>query len=119
MPFLRSAFLFFGVLASAAVPGLAPLGFDFEGTTNRVVTPNGDTFNDSITFRFANPRDSSGFIRIYDLRGRELRSLPISVGDTTATWDARANGQTVAAGVYIYVLSIELRTYSGALLVVR
>lgn len=119
MPFLRSAFLFFGVLASAAVPGLAPQGFDFSGTTNRVITPNGDTFNDGVAFRFANPRDSTGSIRIYDLRGRELRSLPINVGDTVVTWDARANGQTVAAGVYIYVLSIERRTYSGALLVVR
>jgi gliding motility-associated-like protein len=119
MPFLRTAFLFFSVCAAAAVPGMAPMGFDFTGTTNRVITPNGDTFNDSVTFRFSNPRESSGYIRIYDMRGRELRSLQIAVGDTTEVWDARANGQTVAAGVYIYVLSIENRTYSGALLVVR
>lgn len=119
MPFLRTAFLLFGVFAAAAVPGAAPLGFDFSGTTNRIITPNGDTFNDSVTFRFANPRDSSGSIRIYDLRGRELRSLPISVGDTSEVWDARANGQIVAGGVYIYVLSIEQRTFSGALLVIR
>lgn len=119
MHFLRTAFLLYGLVASAAVPGAAPLGFDFTGPTNRVITPNGDTFNDSVTFRFANPRDSSGSIRIYDLRGRELRSLPISVGDTTEVWDARANGQIVNAGLYIYVLSVEQRTYSGALLVVR
>lgn len=119
MPFLRSVFLAFSLCVSAAVPGLAPLGFDFSGPTNRVVTPNGDTFNDSITFRFSNPRESSGFIRLYDMRGRELRSLPISVGDTTKVWDARVNGQIVPAGVYIYVLIIENRKYSGALLVVR
>ena len=119
MPFLRTFLLFFGVLATAAVPGLAPLGFDFTGPTNRIITPNGDTFNDGITFRFSNPRDSSGRIRIYDIRGREVLSLSVDAGDTFKTWDARANGQTVNAGVYIYVLSIEQRTYSGAVLVVR
>ena len=119
MPLLRTAFLLFGVCASAAVTGLSPQAFDFTGTTNRVITPNGDTFNDSVSFRFTNPRESTGYIRIYDLRGRELRALPIAVGDTAGSWDARVNGRTVDAGVYIYVLSIENRTYSGALLVVR
>lgn len=119
MPFLRTFVLLFGVCAAAAVPGMAPLGFDFSGTTNRVITPNGDGFNDGVTFRFANPRDSSGSIRIYDLRGRELLSLPIAVGDSSKTWDARVNGQVVDSGVYLYVLSIENRTYSGTLLVVR
>lgn len=119
MPFLRSLALVLGVAAAAAVPGFAPLAFDFAGPTNRVVTPNGDAFNDSVTFRFTNPRDSSGTLRVYDLRGREVSSLPISVGDTSKAWDARVNGQAVAAGVYIYVLSIESRTYSGAVVVVR
>lgn len=119
MPLFRSLALLLGVAAAAAVPGLAPLGFDFAGPTNRVVTPNGDSFNESVTFRFSNPRDSTGAIRVYDLRGREVASLPISVGDTSKAWDARVNGAAVAAGVYIYVLSIESRTYSGAVLVVR
>jgi hypothetical protein len=119
MPFLRTILLFFGVCATAAVPGMAPLGFAFSGTTNRIITPNGDTFNDGVTFRFANPRDSSGVIRLYDLRGHEMRNLQIAVGDTSATWDARANGRIVDSGLYIYVLSIEGRTYSGAVLVVR
>lgn len=119
MPFLRSFLLLLGCLASAAVPGFAPRAFDFTGPTNRFITPNGDSFNDGVSFRFTNPRDSSGSIRVYDLRGRQVVSLPIAVGDTSRTWDARANGQTVAAGVYIYVLSIESRTYSGAVVVVR
>jgi len=120
MPFLRILVLYLGMFAAAAVPGgLSPRAFDFTGPTNRFITPNGDGLNDGVTFRFANPRDSSGTIRIYALRGRELTSLPISTGDTFKTWDARANGQTASAGVYIYVLSIEGRTYSGALVVVR
>ncbi|MDP3541705.1 MAG: gliding motility-associated C-terminal domain-containing protein [Elusimicrobiota bacterium] len=119
MPFLKAAIFILSVCAAAVAPGAAPLAFDFAGPTNRVITPNGDTFNDSVTFRFVNPKESSGFIRIYDLRGRELHSLPVSVGDAFKTWDARVNGQVVNAGVYIYVLSIERRTYSGALLVVR
>lgn len=119
MPFLRSLALLLGVMAAAAVPGFAPQAFDFTGPTNRIITPNGDAFNESVSFRFSNPRDSSGAIRVYDLRGREVANLLISVGDTSKAWDARVNGQAVAGGVYIYVLSIESRTYSGAVLVVR
>lgn len=119
MAFLKTAALYFVILAAAAGPGFAPQGFDFTGPSNRVLTPNGDGFNDSVTFRFSNPRDSTGSIRIYDIRGREVRSLAISVGDTARAWDGRSNGQTVTAGIYIYVLSIEQRTYSGAVLVVR
>lgn len=105
--------------ASALASVNAPAGFDFSGPTNRFVTPNGDGKNDTVTFRFANPKDSSGTIRIYDLRGRHLTDLSISVGDTFKSWDAKVDGRVVDSGVYVYVLTAESRTYSGALVVVR
>lgn len=119
MIFLRSFLVLLAALASAAFPGVAPAAFDFTGPTNRILTPNGDGFNDSVSFRFSNPRDSSGTIRIYDLRGRQVRTLPIVVGDDFKSWDARADGRIVDGGVYVYILSAESRTFSGAMLVIR
>ena len=120
MLFLKEAVTVSLIVASLAVAApLAPTGFDFTGPTTRVVTPNGDGFNDAVFFRFANPRDSAGTIRLYDLRGRHLRDLAINVGDTSESWDARVDGRIVDSGIYIYVLTVERRTYSGAVLVVR
>lgn len=119
MSFLRSILIFLAPFASAAFPGAAPAAFDFTGPTNRIVTPNGDGFNDTVSFRFANPRDSAGTIRIYDMRGRQVRALPIEVGDASKSWDARADGRFVESGVYVFVLSVESRTFSGAMLVIR
>lgn len=103
----------------AAASSFTPRGFDFAGPSNRVVTPNGDGFNDTVVFRFTNTRDSAGTIKIFDLRGRELRSISFGVGDTTASWDGRASGTTVSAGVYIYVIQAEGKAKAGTLLVVR
>lgn len=119
MPFLKMFFVLIGFSTAAAPFGAAPQAFEFTGTTNRMITPNGDGFNDSVSFRFSNPRDSSGTIRIYDLRGRQMRTLPIGVGDVFKSWDARADGRIVDGGVYVYVLSVERRTFSGAVLVIR
>lgn len=119
MIIIRSFLVFLAAFAAAAFPGAAPAAFDFTGPTNRIVTPNGDGRNDTVSFRFLNPRDTAGTIRIYDLRGRQVKSLPIDVGDDSKVWDARADGRVVDGGVYVYVLSVESRTYSGAMLVIR
>lgn len=116
--FARAALLV-ATAASAATTGFAPLGFDFSGPTNRMITPNGDGKNDTVTFRFSNPRDSSGTIRIYDLRGHHLIDISIDVGDTSKSWDGKVGGRVVDPGIYIYALTAENRTYSGALVVVR
>lgn len=104
------------LLAGAAyAPSLAVL----SGPSNRVVTPNGDGRNDTAHFTFTNPRDAAGTLRIFDRLGRELHSASINPGGTTASWDGRASGVTVATGVYIYVLTVDQTTRSGSLLVVR
>lgn len=114
--FLRAFLAAIAAAAVAAAAGAAT-GFAFTRVVNRFATPNGDGRNDTIVFEFNNSRGSSGAIRIYTLLGRQVAVLSIT-DDTTLTsaaWDPRGYG----GGVYIYVLSIEDRTYSGAVLVIR
>jgi gliding motility-associated-like protein len=109
-----------GLAAGAGVQsGTRILGFTFNGVSNRFITPNGDGHNDNVAFRFTNPRDSGGSIKIYDVRGRPVASIAVNPGDSFEVWDARVNGSVVPGGVYIYVITVEGSTYSGAVVVIR
>lgn len=105
--------------AAAVASGVAPAGFAFSGVTNRLITPNGDGKNDAATFTYSNPQDASGEVRIYDPRGRLLRTIAIDPGVASVSWDAKSDGQVVRSGVYVYVVLIEKRAFSGALVVVK
>ena len=96
-----------------------PLGFTFNGVSNKVITPNGDGRNDNVAFRFDNPRDVAGTIRIYDSRGHLVATLAINPGDLKEVWDATSGGNIVATGVYIYVITVDGATTSGAVAVIR
>lgn len=62
----------------------------------------GDTLQFTATFA-GNPADGRSKIMIYTVAGELAQSLPLSNG--MASWDmTNANGQFVAAGVYIAVL---------------
>lgn len=109
-----------GIAAGAGVSGGArPLGFTFSGVSNRVITPNGDGRNDNVAFRFSNPRDAAGVVKIYDVRGRLVATLTVNPGDTSEVWDARSNGATVASGLYIFVIAVDGTTTTGAVAVIR
>ena len=104
----------FLISAVVAAP-ITPQGFTFTGLSNRFVTPNNDGKNDYAFFRYSNPADSAGTIRIFELRGRQVASVAIEPGSAVATWDPR----NYASGVYIYVISIDQTATSGALVVMR
>lgn len=108
--------LFFGLGAAAPFPAL---GFSFTGVSNRIITPNGDHRNDEAVFRFTNPRDASGTLRIYDRLGHEAASIDIPAGAVSAAWDGRSGGQAAPSGVYVYVLTVEETTVSGTVVVIR
>ncbi|MBI4370851.1 MAG: T9SS type A sorting domain-containing protein [Elusimicrobia bacterium] len=110
---LRALALVFAACAEAALPS-RPQGFSFTSASGRFVTPT-----TPVTFSFSNPRDSSGSIRIYDLRGREVTTLDIVSGNTSKQWNGRAGGALVTMGVYIYVISVEDVVYSGTVVVLR
>ena len=66
-------------------------------------------FNPSTTIRFGLPTADKISLKVYDLLGREVRSLLTDVtmekGFHAATWDGRdGGGRSVASGVYVYTL---------------
>ncbi|OGR97837.1 MAG: hypothetical protein A2V88_11105 [Elusimicrobia bacterium RBG_16_66_12] len=106
----------------AGLSGAAPIGvrgFSFIGVRNRLITPNGDGLNDKAFFTFDNAQDAAGSLKIYDARGHQVASIDIPAGATSASWDARAGGQQVSSGIYIYVIMVEQVKVSGALAVIR
>jgi hypothetical protein len=65
-------------------------------------------FNPMTNIRYDLPQASYVDLRIFDLNGREVRTLAKGfdhAGTKTVIWDAKDNhGQSVSAGVYIYRL---------------
>jgi len=63
-------------------------------------------FNPSTTIRFALPKDAQVSLKIYDVIGREVRTLVnerVSAGYQQVIWDGRNEfGAQVASGMYIY-----------------
>lgn len=102
------------LVSSGIASTTAPLGFSFGGV-NRFVTPNGDGKNDTAVFQYANPQDSSGTIRIYELRGRQVATVAIEPNTTFASWDPSG----YASGIYVYVVIIDQTAKSGVLVVMR
>jgi len=103
------------ILISAGVSApIAPQGFAFNGV-NRFVTPNGDRKNDTAVFLYANPQDSAGSIRVYEIRGHQVASISIDPGTTSAVW----NPVGLPNGLYLYVITIDRASTSGVLVVVR
>ena len=119
---LRSCLLVVTLLTGlSAAAAMRAQSFSFSGVSNRFLTPNGDGQNDNVAFKFSNPADSAGTVKIYDLRGHLLTTIAINAGTgaTSAVWDGRVNGQVAATGVYIFVIAVESVVASGAVVVVR
>lgn len=72
-------------------------------------------FNPTTTIRFALPKDASVSLKIYDVLGREVRTLinsDVAAGTNTIEWNGKNNtGAQVASGMYIY--RIEARQQDG------
>ncbi len=86
------------VTAGATAAGDAPRALAIAA-----VTPN--PFNPRTKIRFDVPRAGRVEVRIYDMRGRTVRTLAdadLTAGRHEAVWDGRgADGGHVAAGVYL------------------
>ena len=67
-------------------------------------------FNPSTTINYNILKDEYVNINIYDLTGKRIKSLvnsKVGIGFNQVEWDATNSfGQTVAAGVYIYVIEV-------------
>ena len=63
-------------------------------------------FNPSTSIKFALPKDADVQLKVYDLLGREVRTLvnnDVKAGRHEVVWDGRSEaGTQVASGVYLY-----------------
>lgn len=63
-------------------------------------------FNPTTMIRFALPKESKVSLKVYDVIGREVRTLvngDLAAGINTVEWNGRNNlGQAVASGMYLY-----------------
>ncbi|OGR78635.1 MAG: hypothetical protein A2X32_05140 [Elusimicrobia bacterium GWC2_64_44] len=92
---------------------------DKAGLLNRLITPNGDGKNDTMVFIFDNPQDKQVKGRIYDLRGAQVAAMKTGPVSNSLAWDAKAGGQTVPGGVYIYQLEADGTVYNGTVVVIK
>ncbi|MFH1618815.1 MAG: fibronectin type III domain-containing protein [bacterium] len=92
---------------------------DLSGLSNKLITPNGDKKNDTSVFVFDNPRDSAVTGKIYDLKGAFVSDMKAGPVANSLEWDAKAGGQVVSGGVYIYQIESEGKVYNGTMVVIR
>jgi gliding motility-associated-like protein len=92
---------------------------DKAGLTNRLITPNGDNKNDTMVFIYDNPQAKNVKGKIYDLRGALVGSMVPGPAANSLLWDAKAGGQAVPGGVYIYQIEVEGTVYNGTVAVIR
>ncbi len=81
-------------------------------------------FNPSTSIRFGLPKVQKVTVRIYDVLGREVRTLldhkPQAAGYHLITWDGRNESRLpVASGLYIYRISTENFTRTRKMLLVK
>ncbi|MCX5785387.1 MAG: gliding motility-associated C-terminal domain-containing protein [Elusimicrobia bacterium] len=98
-----------------------PGGFsaDLSGLSNRLITPNGDGKNDTMVFIFDNPDDTAVKGRIFDIKGLFVATMKKGLVANSLVWDAKAGGQAVPGGVYIYQIEASGHVYNGTVVVVK
>lgn len=86
----------------------------------RVVTPNGDMFNDVIYFKFGGDSLSGLPIesQILDINGGKVAGLNLNSNETSLIWDGKdSSGRSVPSGIYVYQIKIGDKQASGTVVV--
>src|SRR5438552_19176046 len=70
----------------------------------RIITPNGDGWNDKVIFQFDNPQLLPLSGKVFDIAGAAVANLKAGPNpDSTLEWDGKdLNGTVVPGGIYIY-----------------
>ena len=87
----------------------------------RIITPNGDGWNDKAIFQFDNPELLPLSGKVYDISGAFVANLVPGLAnpDSSLAWDGKSNGATVPAGIYIYQIDLGGSPESGTIVVAR
>jgi hypothetical protein len=101
--------------------GAASAGGTTASTAFLGATPNPMTAGVTLRYSLAHPADVD--LRVYDVQGRMIRGLftgPVGAGEHSVVWaGARADGRTVASGIYLYVFRAGGIESRGRIMVVR
>ena len=91
------------------------------GVYPRIITPNGDGWNDKTIFQFDNPQLLAITGKIYDISGALVASLkPGPNPDSTLEWDGKSStGKVVPGGIYMYQINLSGTSQTGTLVVAR
>jgi len=108
-------------LNSAAQAGIALGSLTLTAVYPRILTPNGDGFNDKATFHFDNPELLPVSGTVFDLSGSRVAELsPGTDPSTLLLWDGKdSTGQKVAGGIYIYEIDYQGKHATGTVVVAR
>ncbi len=97
-------------------------GINLTDVSPRIATPNGDSLNDVIFFRFDDvlsglPLQSA----VFDVHGAKIAGLRINpTDDRLLMWDAKdENGNIMPAGIYVYMIEIGKNRATGTVVVAR
>ena len=89
----------------------------------RIITPNGDGYNDVVIFQFGEGGLGGKVItgEIFDLSGARVADIkPGPDPATTLMWDGKTNsGQVVPGGIYIYQLNVNGQHVTGSVVVAK
>ncbi|MDI6641460.1 MAG: hypothetical protein QME68_04005, partial [Elusimicrobiota bacterium] len=86
----------------------------------KIFTPNGDGVNDTINFVIENPNNATVSGEIYTLDSTYISRLNLTSQDSILSWDGtNISGKPCPAGIYIYQIQAENKTYHGTILLVR
>lgn len=88
-----------------------------------LAAPHPNPFNPATSLRFQLPADGPASLRLFDLRGRVVRTLVsgrLAAGDHRLEWDGRDSaGERVASGIYLAVLEAGPHRASRKLVLVK
>lgn len=97
-------------------------GVNAQKVYPRIITPNGDGWNDLFWVFYENPMDSEVHGKIYDIDGAEVTDMVHKSGaeEYSLCWDGTdGSKRVVPAGVYIYQITAEGSVYNGTIIVAR
>jgi len=96
-------------------------GVTLLSVSPRVVTPNGDSLNDVIFFKFDTalsglPVESS----ILDINGAKVSDMILNSDETALTWDGKdTGGRVLPSGIYLYAIRIGKNIATGTIVVAK
>jgi hypothetical protein len=87
----------------------------------RIITPNGDGWNDKVVFQFDNPELLPLSGHMYDITGTKVADLKAGPQpDSTLIWDGKdSSGRVVPAGIYLYQIESAGSKMTGTVVVAR